>query len=182
MKKKVFRRNICSIALCVFCFGLSQQLLAQATAPVQENNIPKEESLEKMADDGKFENGMLFLTLNLPDKAVRELEEYLEVYNNGIHRGEALKIIAEIHFQRFNYQKAIRAYERLYEEFSNTEEGVEAYYNIGICNGKMGNEKKAATVYQEIITDHPESRFSHQAQVQLDLLQVLSDEQTPQIR
>ncbi|HNX25476.1 MAG TPA: hypothetical protein PKG60_15620, partial [Spirochaetota bacterium] len=90
-------------------------------------------NLKKVADDMKFQNGMEFYKLEKFDRALNEFNEYIEIYFDGIHRNEALKKIAEIHIRFFDYQKAIEAYRTLYQEYSSTDEGIDAYFQIGIC-------------------------------------------------
>ncbi|MFC1670211.1 tol-pal system YbgF family protein [Spirochaetota bacterium] len=131
-------------------------------------------NLEKISDDLKFQNGLQFVKLEKYNKAIEELNEYLEIHINGIHRHEAYKLLGRIYFKRFNYQMAIKIYRYLYEEFSTTEYGVEGYYLIGICYKKMGFDKNAISAFREIISNHPESNYSHRARTQLDLLKLLN--------
>ncbi|MBN2159279.1 MAG: tetratricopeptide repeat protein [Spirochaetes bacterium] len=132
-------------------------------------------SLEALADDLKFQNGMSFINLKMYDKAIETFNEYLEIYYNGNHRHEAYRQLAGIYFGRLEYLKAIDNYRALYEEFSNTESGIEAYYNVGICYNKMGNDKKAAEIFNDIIESHPDSSYVQQAKLQLDLMNILEE-------
>ncbi len=131
-------------------------------------------NLDKIADDLKYENSVRFIKLNRHDRAIEELNEYLEIFIHGTHRNEAFKNIAEIYFNRFEYQKALKVYRSLFEEFSNSEEGIEAYYNIGICYSKMGYNKKAEEIFKSIITDYSGSGFAYSAQIQIDLLKIIN--------
>jgi TolA-binding protein len=131
------------------------------------------ENLDVLADNLKFQNGVEFLKLKMNEKALETFGEYLEVFYNGNHRHEAYKHIAEIYFNRLEYLKAIANYSHLYEEFSNAESGVEAYFNIGICYNKMGYEKKASEIFNEIVEYHPASAYAQQARLQLELLNIL---------
>lgn len=133
-------------------------------------------SLDLAADEMKFKNGLMFLEINRPQKAINELAEYLDIYYNGVHRHEAYHIIGDIYFSRMEYQQAIKKYQALYEEFNNSESGIEAYYKIGICYSKMGFDAKASAVFKGIIEDHSASVWARQAQVQLDLIDILVDE------
>jgi len=132
-------------------------------------------SLDVLADDLKFQNGVYFIGLKMYDKALETLNEYLEIYYTGNHRHEAYKLIADIYFNRMEYFKAIQNYQALYEEFSGTDSGVEAYYHLGLCYNKMGYEKKAAEIFNEIIENHSDSIYAQQARLQLDVLQVLEE-------
>jgi len=132
-------------------------------------------NLKKVADDMKFQNGMEFYKLEKFDRALNEFNEYIEIYFDGIHRNEALRKIAEIHIRFFNYQKAIDAYRALYQEFSSTDEGVDAYFQIGICYKKMGFDSKAEAIFKYLIEEHPGTSAAHNAQIQLDLLKISAE-------
>ena len=132
-------------------------------------------NLKKVADDMKFRNGIEFYKLEKFDRALNEFNEYIEIYYNGIHRNEALKKIAEIHIRLFNYQKAIDAYRMLYQEFSSSEEGMDAYFQIGICYKKMGFDSKAESIFKNIIEEYPNTSSAYNSQIQLDLLKISSE-------
>ena len=132
-------------------------------------------NLKKVADDMKFRNGMEFYKLEKFDRALNEFNEYIEIYYNGIHRNEALKKIAEIHIKLFDYQKAINAYRMLYQEFSSTEEGMNAYFQIGVCYKKMGFDLKAENIFRNIIQDHPGTTAAYNSEIQLELLKISSE-------
>lgn len=134
-------------------------------------------NLERAADDLKFENATGFIKLGLPDKALVELNEYLEIYMSGSHRHEALKIIGDIYFERFDYTRSIKAYSCLYEEFGSSDEGVFGLFKTGLCYQKMGYEKKALKVFRDILKNHPESSYAQQSQTQLDLINIYAKEQ-----
>jgi len=133
-------------------------------------------NLDKISDDLKYRNAVRFIELERSDKALEELNEYLEIYYNGIHRNEAYFNLADIYFKSFDFQKAANIYRALYEEFSNTEDGIEAYYRIGLCQKKMGNDNKAVNIFREIISEYPASGFAYYSQIQIDLLKVLNDD------
>jgi len=160
------------LLLCALVFIFS---MVPVTGRAQD--AEKELNLEKIADDWKFRNGIQFIQLKKYDLAMQELQEYLEIYTDGIHRNEAYTHMAGIYFQGYNYQKAIEVYKSLYEEFGNTEEGIGAYYKTGICYQKMGYDSMAVMVFREIINEHPDSRYAYKSQIQMDLLSILKDGQ-----
>ena len=134
-------------------------------------------SLERVSDDLKFQNAKRFIRISMHDKAVEELSEYLEIFNNGIHRDEAYRLIGDLYFERLDYLRAIKNYRALYEEFTGSEAGVEAYFKIGICYKKMGYDGKAVEIFQEIMQYHPDSSYAHHAEVQLDTLGILNEDE-----
>lgn len=131
--------------------------------------------LKKVADDMKFQNGMGFYKLEKFDRALMEFNEYIEIYFDGIHRNEALKKIAEIHIRNFDYQKAIEAYRTLYQEYSSTDEGIDAYFQIGICYKKMGFDSKAEAIFKYIVEEHPGTTAAYNSEIQLDLLKISAE-------
>lgn len=137
-------------------------------------DILTKDKLEKIADDMKYKNAYHFVVLKKNKKAIQELHEYLEIYTSGIHRHEAFLALANIHFSQFEYYKAIHMYKRLYEEFSSQDEGVHAFYYIGICYKKMGYNLKAVQVFKDIIKNHPSSHYAYKAKLQLDVIGILN--------
>jgi len=133
------------------------------------------ENLDIIADNQKFDNAKLFISLGLPQKAIVQLNEYLEIYNKGLHRSEALSLLAKIYCDRFDYQRGIRIYKKQFEEFSNSDDGIAAFFQIGVCYSKMGYDAKAEDVFKRIIKEYPSSIYSGQARVQLDLMNILRD-------
>lgn len=129
-------------------------------------------NLKQVADDMKFRKGAEFYRLERYDLALNELYEYLEIYYDGTHRGEAYRKIADIHIRQYNYQKAVEVYRRLYEEFSSTDEGIDGYFQMGICYLKMGYDSKAEAIFKSIIQEHPGTSGAANAEIQLELLKI----------
>jgi TolA-binding protein len=129
-------------------------------------------NLKQVADDLKFRKGAEFYRLEKYDLALNELYEYLEIYYDGAHRGEAYRTIADIHIKQYNYQRAVEVYRRLYEEFSSTDEGIDGYFQMGICYLKMGYDSKAEAIFRSIIQEHPGTTGAANAEIQLELLKI----------
>jgi len=138
----------------------------------------EEPDLARIADDLKYDNARHFYEMRLYDKAMAEMNEYLEIHINGLHRKEAYMTIADIHYRRFDYRRAARTYTGLYEEFSGTDEGIQAYLNAGICHDKMGNGRKARDIFNSIIEDHPDSRQATMARTQLEIMELTGQRNT----
>ncbi|MBN2041046.1 MAG: tetratricopeptide repeat protein [Spirochaetes bacterium] len=136
---------------------------------------PADRDLRIFSDNTRFENANQFYKLGKFTKALGLLNEYLEIYPNGLHRKEAFKIIASIYFNEYNYFKAIKFYNSLYEEHNNTEEGIEAFFMTGICYQKMGFADSAKKIFNTIIEEHPGSGYAYQSKIKLDLISILED-------
>lgn len=134
----------------------------------------QELDLDKIADDRKYNNAHALIKLDQNSKAMTALQEYLEIFIRGNHRHEAYLAIASIYFHRFEYQKAVKTYLSLYEEFSRDEKGIEGYFRAGICYKKMGFNAKAGEIFKEIVAYHPSSSWARQSQLQLDIMKIIS--------
>ena len=163
----------------IFSLVIIMALSGAPAALFAQNEKKEDQSLDALADDLKFRNGVEFITLKMYDKALENFREYLEIYYNGTHRDEAYRHIAEIYFRKLDYLKAVDNYRSLYEEFSTTESGIEAYFNMAICYNKMGGsyDKKAAEIFNDIIENHPDSAFAQQSRLQMDILNIMNDRQ-----
>ncbi len=151
-------------------------LILLVSLPLAAQNNNKGLNLDRVADDLKYRNGYRFVELGRYNKALEELNEYLEIFLSGTHRDEAYDNIARIYFTRLDYQKAAGIYRRLFEEFSNSDSGIEGYYNMGVCYQKMGYNSKAAEVFRDIVMNYPESTMTGKAKIQVDLLKILESE------
>lgn len=176
LKKQLHTDSIIMKKSVSFLFILSLLLLlVYVPAGFSAEEVQETPNLDKIADDMKYLNGVGFIKLGKVDKAIEELNEYLEIYHDGIHRGEALMNIGNIYFRNFQYQKAQKIYRRLYEEYSDSDEGVSGYYKVAICYSKMGYDKQAMEVFRQIIKEHAASSYAAQAMLQLDLLDIVNE-------
>ncbi|HQQ24327.1 MAG TPA: tetratricopeptide repeat protein [Spirochaetota bacterium] len=136
-------------------------------------NAGSDSAFEKASDDMRFDNAYQFYRLEQYDKALVLLQEYLEVYEDGSHRETAFDYLAGIYFMRYDYRKALKIYLAHFEEFSDTEEGVRAYYNAGICYRKMGMKADAEKVFTTIISEYSAFQSASDARMQLDVQNII---------
>ena len=141
--------------------------------PIFAGVANESQTLRRANDKKKFENASQFIKLQEYDIALNLLNEYLEIFTSGIYRVDTYNQIAKIYFDRFNYIRAVKTYRLLYEEFSGSNDGMEAYYNTGICYMKMGYLHKSSIIFKSIINEHPDSIFAYKSTVKLDLLDII---------
>lgn len=120
-----------------------------------------------------YENGLNLLKLKSPEKALLRFGEYLELYPEGAFRKEVLMNMGDIYLSKFEYQKALKYYQYLYQEFSSDEEGIGGYFQMGICYSRMGSAKKAEEIFRNIMEMYPASRFAAKAKTQLDIDEII---------
>ena len=126
-------------------------------------------SFEKASDDMRFDNAYQFYRLEQFDKAAVLFMEYLEVYEDGSHREAAFSYLAGIYFSRQDFRKALKTYLSHFSEYSDTEDGVRAYYNAGICYRKMGMKSESEQVFRIITEEYSAYQTASDARIQLDV-------------
>jgi TolA-binding protein len=148
----------------------------EAVTGDESGKTVREEGIDirRFADDTKFQNAMQFFLLKDYDRAMGEFKEYLEIYLRGAHRVEAWRGIAKIYFDRYEYERSARAYNAIYEESTSSEEGIDAFYRTGLCYQKMGDDAKAQSIFAEIVQKYPYANCRQLAQVQLDVIKIIS--------
>jgi TolA-binding protein len=174
--KKLLFTTLIFINLIIFASSASSQEKTDSETEKpesQKQDQPEARNMMKFADDAKFQNARHFYKMKMHDHALREFNEYIEIFINGNHRREVFLAMGSIYFDRFEYLRAIKSYGRLFEEFSNTDEGVEGYFRMGTCYQKMGYDEKAVEIYKAILEEYSSSRFADQAKIQVELIEIL---------
>jgi len=161
-----------SIILFFNIFLCSAGALPAQDQPKNEAAVSEADSsaeMERLNDDVRYENAYQLLKLKKKDKALSLFGEYLELFPEGSHRRQVLRHIGDIYLDRFDYKKAIKYYQMLYEEFGSDDEGVAGYFQTGICYSRMGSTDKAVEIYKNIIELYPASPYMQKAKTQLDI-------------
>ncbi|MGL4368681.1 MAG: tetratricopeptide repeat protein [Spirochaetota bacterium] len=154
------------------CLALPAHSFSQQELP-PAGETESSSSLEQVNDDVRYDNAYRLLSLKKKDKALALFGEYLELFPEGAHRKEALRYIGDIYLDRFDYKKALKYYQSLYEEFSGEDEGIAGYFQTGICYSRMGNNAKAVEIYKDIMELYPASPYMQKAKIQLDLEEMI---------
>ena len=158
----------------VLFLGTSAALHSQTASPEGASSETEGSDLERVNDDVRFENAMqLYKIKNQKGKALALFGEYLELFPEGIHRKEVIRCIGDIYLERFDYKRAIKYYQQLYEEYGSEEEGISGFFQTGICYSRMGNTDKSAEVFKRIIELYPSSSYSAKARTQLDIEEMI---------
>lgn len=164
MKKVIY---LTTVIVCFFSIMLSGQEKSDEKAETEKTDFIQQ------ADQQRYDNCILLVKLNQKDKAFQSFSDYIEFYPKGKYRLEAYKYMAEIYKERFKYMDAIKIYMKIYGEFSQTDDGIEAYYNAGLAYSRMGIDKKAIQIYNDIISEYPASAYADQSKDQLDMMEML---------
>ncbi len=72
--------------------------------------------------------------------------------------------IGEVHFRGKDERRAISFYQRIIEEFPQSEFLVHAYYSRGWCLFELGRYQEAIKDFERIVNDFPVQPFSREAQ------------------
>ncbi|MFW5862954.1 MAG: tetratricopeptide repeat protein [Spirochaetota bacterium] len=155
---------------------LTAFVYASGFAQEEQKVVDSSVNTERMADQMKFDQGKYFFELGQYDRALENLQEYLELYLHGAHRGEAYRMIASVYFQRFRYNRAAEVYRSLLEEYPGSENGIQGMYKMGICYKKMGDTDRASAIFSRLIREYPSSSYAHHSRVILDVMKIVSSE------
>ena len=68
---------------------------------------------------------------------------------------------------RLEYERSMQLYQRIIDEFPNSELVDDAVYNKGFLFEEMGENQKANRIYQHLIRAYPESRYVPEAHMRL---------------
>jgi TolA-binding protein len=166
IKNRTRKMIVCR--LCVVAIGIFMSFSLFAADAPQTESDPKADN-----DRVYYENGLSLYKMKNNDKALLLFAEYLELYPEGAFRKDALRNIGDIYLSRFDYQKALKYYQYLYQEYNSEEEGIGGYFQMGICYSRMGNSKKAVDIFKDIIDTYPASRYAQKARTQLDIEDII---------
>ena len=98
---------------------------AQELSSAGASSETESTDLERVSDYVRYENAMqLYKMKKQKGKALSLFGEYLELFPDGVHRKEVIRSIGDIYLERFDYKRAIKYYQQLYEEFGSEEEGI----------------------------------------------------------
>ena len=168
-------KNIISAAVLTGIVALFSPAYAQEAAPASGGLGTQNESadLDRLSDDVRYENAANLLKLRKKDKALALFGEYLELFPDGAHRKETLRAMGDVYLDRFDYRRAIKYYQQLYEESGSEEEGVGGFFQTAICYSRMGNTEKATDIYKRIMELYPSSIYASKAKTQLDIEEMI---------
>ena len=159
----------------IFGLVVTLTLIIPVTVLSQTEMAESRLNTASIAENMKYRNALGFMEINDYSRALNEFNEYLEIYINGIYRDRVYRKIAEIHISRFDYLKAVNAYKSLYQEFSYSEEGIDAFFRAGICYKKMGYDQKAKEIFRYIIEKHPGTNAAFNADIQFKVIDIISE-------
>ena len=74
-------------------------------------------------------------------------------------RAEALFQAGRSAFQQDNFAEALKWYEQVGREFSNTEEGEQGFYYVGHCHQYLNQADKAVARYEAYLRQYPQGKF-----------------------
>ncbi len=78
--------------------------------------------------------------------------------------------IAEEHFEKKEWKKAILSYQASVEEFPKGKTVAESKYKIGVCFQELGLKDEASAFYEEVIAQYPKQESGKKAKIRLATL------------
>jgi TolA-binding protein len=75
--------------------------------------------------------------------------------------------IAEDHFQKKEWKKAILSYQSHVEQYPKGKSVPEAKYKIGVCFQELGLKDEASAFYEEVLSQYPKTEPGKKAKIRL---------------
>jgi soluble lytic murein transglycosylase len=83
----------------------------------------------------------------------------VEIAPPSASRREALFNLGRGYFLELNYNESMRYYQRVHDEFPDSEEGEQGFYYVGHCHQALFQTEKAIARYEEFIRNYPRSDY-----------------------
>ena len=148
--------------LWIVLFGYSI-LLAQPTA----QNVISQENVLFNISDSLYKEGSYA-------QALHYLNDFIDLYPNSPQRSVVMEKIARIYEARQEFLRAAKMYHKLYEDLSDTIQGLSYYLEEGRLLELTGQYNKAESIYKAIIEAHPNSDIALLAQRKINIHNVFS--------
>jgi tol-pal system protein YbgF len=100
------------------------------------------------------------------DLAVQGFQEYLRYYGNTDLAPNAQFYIGQIHYDRNQFEPAIRAFDAVLEKFPSNNKTADATYMKGMALLRSGKRNDAGVEFLNVITNFPNSEVAAKARTQ----------------
>lgn len=97
------------------------------------------------------------------EQAVKDFVRALAQYNRLAEQYEAGELTLEPAEPFPDYSRSLELFQRIIDEFPQSALVDDAIYNKGFLLEDIGEQRKAVSVYRELVEAHPESRFAPDA-------------------
>ena len=147
-----------------FCY---QKLNDYARAIVLFDSLVNSYPTHDLARDGALAKGNCLLGLGRSDEAIKYLENVSE--QNEPIAAQAKILIAEIHLQKKEYERARIQYERIVRYYPESEYVDDGRYGMGLSYFYEGNYVRAADAFENLLKIHPKSNLLNKGAYYLGL-------------
>lgn len=139
----------------------------QSNPPAQNgaaNSAEPDPAREKLMYDASFD----LVKARDFDKAIQAFSAFVQRYPRSEYAGNAQYWLGEIYLVESDLQSAGRAFALVVSEYPGHRKEADALYKLADVEHRLGNQDKAATLYREVLSKHPNSSAAQLARRDLD--------------
>ncbi|TGN20446.1 tetratricopeptide repeat protein [Leptospira idonii] len=108
-------------------------------------------------------------------KSIEELKLFLVLYPRHSREWEARKLLSSS-FRKTGDTLALAQNElRMYKDYPNTEDGLDAYLESARAFLRLGKEEKAISILKDITTNTFSSKIAQEAELELSQMEILGE-------
>jgi len=104
------------------------------------------------------------------NSAKKELKEYIQLYPEGEDLKNVFILLAKIYSNQNDYNSAIIYLKKITNRFPKDIISIESFLRIGEYYQKMGRYNDALQIYDAIIANNPDTEYSEEAEIQIELI------------
>ncbi|MFH2056908.1 MAG: tol-pal system protein YbgF [bacterium] len=117
-----------------------------------------------------FDNAFEDMRTGNYDLAIMQFEEYLTLFGNTALADDAQYWLAECYYGKKEFARAIPEFEKVEQQFPQSNQLVPALYKLARSYQETGNATKARALFNRIINDYPDSFEAGPAKERLEEL------------
>jgi len=157
--------------LCFFLTIVSSTINADTTK--NRNDVFKSEELKQ--GELLFQKASEFYEDRNYTKTIEEIKLFLILYLRHPREWEARKLLSKS-YRKLGDTLALSQNElRMYKDYPNTEEGLDAYLEAARALIRLGKEAKATTILKDITQNTYSSKIAQEAELELSQLEILGE-------
>ena len=128
-------------------------------APLPSTLVPTEMYNTSYAD---YERGNF-------DLAIKGFNSYIEKYPNSEMAPGAAYYLGESYLSKKDYEKALKSFESVHKNFPKSEMAASSMFKEALALELSGKKTEAASVYKELIKEHPDAPDALKAKEKLGI-------------
>ena len=151
---------------CTFCYAVRPSCILDRI--VGHNGQGAVVCIDRFNLDHYMGRAITYFNLDMLDEAKPILLQISEKFPDFEGAPQALAALALCYYKEGDCLNTIRYYQKLIDRYPYSDLRAEAYFHLGLCFERTGQNEKSKKALYRVTADYPDSVFSTQAQRMLD--------------